>query len=304
MGNTQTVSQDYSLMVKQKERIENEDGISTTFLLPSYFSSSESSQSSSSSTSSSQNLTPRTFGKVNITQTQSEPTTPRYRQYSRSSKSSRSSKTSKTLKTSDFFKIKKLSSFSSKKQQFIRSKSAEQFDEVREQNTMTLQLDSIINKHLGNYGPQVLFDSKLHPFESRELFSRISFKDKLFFIFYSNDRLFGFYHSDKVCSKSMTQTTSFDAKTMFLFTMIKGNEKPMIFQRKTENKKSFTIHSREGNIVLTCANAFWIDINSKIQFNICFKDNYDIDKSYGNPFTGKFINGKNMCYRMVVLHCN
>ena len=168
MGNTQTNStSNYSLMIQQKDIIQNEDGISTTFLLPSRFLDENESKSQSSSLPS----TPRS--KSNKKQSLSEPSTPR-------TKTSRSPVSLKTSETKHRKRFVSFSSFNIKSkslsQSFERSKSTEEI-ETKEENQMTFQLESIINRYLGDYHPEVLYDTNLHQFESRAAFFDLLFSN-------------------------------------------------------------------------------------------------------------------------------
>ncbi|ELP85886.1 hypothetical protein EIN_134200 [Entamoeba invadens IP1] len=165
---------------------------------------------------------------------------------------------------------------------------------LKDNNLYAFLLSKKASKHF-----EVLYDTRISGFDSRDLRSLISYKQKLAFIVETQDNIFGFYHEDFVNCTGNETTTNWSNR-MFLFSMKKSNPIPVIFMKNTQQKDSFTLYPDRDERLLSCFSAFWVFKDGNVIINPDVKDAYDMRKIL-TPFSCVDGNRKVECVRFVVV---
>ncbi|ELP91506.1 hypothetical protein EIN_511990 [Entamoeba invadens IP1] len=149
---------------------------------------------------------------------------------------------------------------------------------------------------------QVEFDSEVSGFDSRELRSVVSCKNKLIFIFRVNGDIFGFYQ-DELVQPSKTNSINAESDNFFLFSFKLTDSTPSEFLRKTQNKSSFILYPDSNKMIISVFSAFWMDKKGTISFNPCVRDFYDVQNQTFNPFVDFDTKDRQslICSRLIVL---
>ncbi|BFU21148.1 hypothetical protein EHI8A_113200 [Entamoeba histolytica HM-1:IMSS-B] len=198
--------------------------------------------------------------------------------------------------------IKRLKSFATPRSARRHNEIREETKIIEEEEPINGTLNFLLFK-LGRESFHILYDSKQHGFDPRELRSRIVYKEKLIFVFKTENGFIGFYQSDAIIPSSSKNPIHAESNDFFIFAIENKINESKIFERKTQEKKSVSLFTEENPTLINCYSAFWMDTNGMISFNFCAKNLYNFDQGFVNPFKGESLQSKAECSRFLVLSC-
>ncbi|KAL7714208.1 TLDc domain-containing protein [Entamoeba marina] len=149
---------------------------------------------------------------------------------------------------------------------------------------------------------EVIYNSDIHGFDTRELNQRITCKDNLTFIITTeNNEEFGFYQKDVVPPGRDYSNTQILSSEFVLFALKGKVVKPTSFYRK-DSQNSFTLHSNtDKRFLITCYSAFWITCQRKVCIHQFLMKHFNLPANVNNPLTSTFGTSCSLCKKIVVL---
>ncbi|KAL7722674.1 TLDc domain-containing protein [Entamoeba marina] len=133
---------------------------------------------------------------------------------------------------------------------------------------------------------EVLYDSEINEYSSREINSRICGKDNVMIIVISEDeQVFGCFHQD-VIPPTNGDYQKVESTEFILFYLQHNNTKPVVYGRSKQTLNSLNLRSNnDRTYIIDVYSAFTLNCNKKITFHPYLRENYSVNRKDISPFT-------------------